>query len=551
MLQNKFASPVVDDLQSAISKVLSSRLLWIFFLGCAVPLVFAVYTQHAWEDFYITFRVSRNLATGHGLVFNVGDHLHTFTSPIGVLLPALASIVTGNASDVAALWLFRGVCIIAFGLTATLLFVTIIRLRYPAVIGIGLVCLLATDAKSVDFTINGMETGFLLLGFAYAFWAMFGATKRASMHLGIAWGSMMWSRPDSFIYIGLFAGAVFLFNQPSVTCRSRGEWLQLFLGAAAVAALVYLPWFVFSWAYYGSPVPHTVIAKSMLLAPPTLATFWKFLHDRPTHTFDALFMPAYATNFGGWPAYIHLVGRRAAMALSIAWVVPGVRTETKAASFTLLGSHFYLSYFTGAFPWYLCLPALLGFVTLSGLLAQAISTARKIGPHATAVVVRFFLVVILLTVVLDGAWLTVQSAKQLKLQQEIIENSTRREIGLWLREHSAPDDTVLLEPLGYIGYFSGLKTYDVPGLSSREVVEVERRFGVVWGAIAAELHPEWLVLRPHNIHAIAQSRPHLLEEQYERMREFNVQNQVERLAIYGRGYLEYDSVFTIFRRRLR
>jgi hypothetical protein len=194
---------------------------------------------------------------------------------------------------------------------------------------------------------------------------------------------------------------------------------------------------------------------------------------------------------------------------------------------------------------------LLGFVTLSGLLAQAISTARKIAPHATAEVVKFFLVVVLLTVVLDGAWLTVQSAKQLKLQQEIIENSTRREIGLWLREHSAPDDTVLLEPLGYIGYFSGLKTYDVPGLSSREVVEVERRFGVVWGAIAAELHPEWLVLRPHDIHAIAQSHPHLLEEQYERVREFNVRNQVERLAIYGRGYLEFDSVFTIFRRRLR
>src|SRR5262249_9351189 len=187
-----------------------------------------------------------------------------------------------------------------------------------------------------------------------------------------------------------------------------------------------------------------------------------------------------------------------------------------------LGSHFYLSYFTLQFPWYYCLPALLGFVTLSGLLAQAISARRKI-PHRTAEVLKFLFVVISLTVVLGGAWLTIQSAKQLKLQQAIIENGTRREIGLWLREHAAPSDTVLLEPLGYIGYFSGLKTYDVPGLSSREVVEVESRFGVSWGAIAAELHPKWLVLRPDEIDLISRSRPHLLGEQYERTREFNVQ----------------------------
>ena len=173
-------------------------------------------------------------------------------------------------------------------------------------------------------------------------------------------------------------------------------------------------------------------------------------------------------------------------------------------------------------------------------------------PHATGEVLKFFFVAVSLTVALVGAWLTVQSAKQLKLHQAIIENGTRREIGLWLREHAAPSDTVLLEPLGYIGYFSGLKTYDVPGLSSREVVEVESRLGVVsarvWGAIAAELHPEWLVLRPQEIDSITRSHPHLLEEQYERTREFNVSDQVASLAIYGRYYLDLDSVFTVFRR---
>jgi hypothetical protein len=63
----------------------------IAFCVVAVGVVFAVATQHAWEDYWITFRISRNFATGHGLVFTPGDKLHVFTSPLGVLLPACLS----------------------------------------------------------------------------------------------------------------------------------------------------------------------------------------------------------------------------------------------------------------------------------------------------------------------------------------------------------------------------------------------------------------------------------------------------------------------------
>jgi hypothetical protein len=534
----------------SLVSMLSSRLLWIFVLACAVPLVFAVYTQHGWEDFYITFRASRNLATGQGLVFNVGDRLHTFTSPIQALLLALSSLLTGNGSEQAALWLYRTLSILAFGLTAALLFNTTVRLRYPVFASLALVGWLATDAKSVDFTINGMETAFLLLGFAYLFWAMFGASTRVWQHLGLAWGSLMWTRPDSFIYIGLFTGAVFLFNQPFVTGRSRGEWLQIFVRAIAVAVLMYLPWLVFAWVYYGSPVPHTVVAKSIIFGPRTLVGLWHFL--RHSHhwlwAFGAPFMPVDA-EFGGWPASIWLAAQIAAVACAFAWILPGLRTETKAASFTLLGSLFYLSRIT-IFSWYVCLPALLGFITLSGLLAQALSVSRKIASPTAASFLRFSSLVVLLMTLLVGGWLTVQSAKQLKLQQAIIENGTRREIGLWLHEHAAPGDAVLLESLGYIGYFSGLKTYDIPGLSSRKVVELERRGVRDWGTIIAELHPEWLVLRPGEIGEISQTHPHLLDEQYIRARDFDVLDRVAQLPIYGRKYLEYDSVFILFHRRL-
>src|SRR5208283_5830403 len=84
------------------------KVRWLIFAGVfALALAFAAYTQHAWEDYYITYRVSKNLATGHGLVYTVGERVHAFTSPLNVLIPAGLSLLTGNRSDELALWLFR------------------------------------------------------------------------------------------------------------------------------------------------------------------------------------------------------------------------------------------------------------------------------------------------------------------------------------------------------------------------------------------------------------------------------------------------------------
>src|SRR5437763_1345346 len=83
-------------------------------LCAAVALGYALYTQQAWEDFFITFRHSCNLCEGNGLVYNPGERVHGFTSPLGVLLPALCYLVTGKTSWLGALWLFRVVSIAAF-----------------------------------------------------------------------------------------------------------------------------------------------------------------------------------------------------------------------------------------------------------------------------------------------------------------------------------------------------------------------------------------------------------------------------------------------------
>jgi len=80
----------------------------LFVAGFAIPMLMAAYTDNAWEDWYITFRASQNLAEGHGLVFTEGQRVHTFTSPIGVLVPAGMSYLVGSEQERLALWLYRG-----------------------------------------------------------------------------------------------------------------------------------------------------------------------------------------------------------------------------------------------------------------------------------------------------------------------------------------------------------------------------------------------------------------------------------------------------------
>lgn len=517
---------------------------------CAVGLAgtFALYTNHAWEDYYITFRASRNLATGQGLVFNPGDRLHTFTSPLGVLLPALASFVSGNQSDAAALWIFRGMCIAALGGAAALLVALGRRLNYPT-IALGLVAAwLVTDAKVLDFTINGMETAFMLLFLAYALWAHLTPGPRQWLHLGGAWAGLMWTRPDSFLYIGVLAGGFLLFNRPALTGGTRGGLLRLYLKAAVLTTLLYGPWFAWAWWYYGSPVPHTIVAKAA--AGGNAAGFDRFLHGawrlpwliwQGGTAAESAFLPSYPT-FAPWPAWMMSFGRVLATASCVLWLVPRVRPEVRVASLAYYVLACYLSFVPYyPFPWYLPPTALLAWLALGGAIGQLWSLNHP--------PLRWVLGAAGAVVFLGGIALTAGTARQVRAQQTYIEDGNRRVIGEWLRDHAAPGDTVFMEPLGYIGYFSGLKTYDWPGLSAREVPDAARLVGASWERLILFLQPTWLVLRASEEGDLPKFSPALANLSYDRVREFNREAEVDQLDVPGRSLLKFDSHFVLYHRR--
>lgn len=529
----------------------------VAFLGTfLVAMLFALYTQHAWEDYYITFRSSKNLATGHGLVFSVGDRLHTFTSPLGVLLPAVSYLLTGNSSDAGALWIFRLMCATALGGAAALLVRISQRQNYGAVPGFFLVAWLALDAKTVDFSINGMETAFVVLFLAYALWAHLSPGPRQWRHLGAAWAGLMWTRPDGFVYIGLVAAGFGLFNDIRQSGTSRTKLLGLFLKAGLLTTALYLPWLLFAHFYYGTIVPHTITAKSGIGDPRTLSGLLPAALQLPfsawsdSASMKGTFLPAYYM-IGGWPELPAQVAGAIAGFCSLLWLLPFLRVETRVSSLAFFGAHAYLSYFPYfPFPWYLPATTLLAIFTLGSLLAQALHGAARWqnadpGSDRPRRLKVFALTGAALLAAGTG-WFTWQAARQLAAQQQYIENGNRRKIGEWLHANAKPGDTVFMEPLGYIGYFSGLKTYDFPGMSSREMVKARQEVGNEWAALIEHLQPNWLVLRPPEVERLNRLAPSLLISYYAVAREFSVAGEIARLEVKGRRYLELDSRFTVY-----
>jgi hypothetical protein len=147
--------------------------------------------------------------------------------------------------------------------------------------------------------------------------------------------------------------------------------------------------------------------------------------------------------------------------------------------------------------------------------------------------------------------LTLCMGYQLRIQQRVIEDGNRKQIGLWLRQHAASsNETVFLEPLGYIGYFSQLRIYDFPGLASPEVVAARKKLETEeWVQLIPELAPDWLVLRPGKANSIHQKNQRLLTQTYSLIKTFDVSQQLEAYRwIPGRDYLLGDQTFMIFKR---
>jgi hypothetical protein len=526
----------------------------VFLIGIA----FALYTGHAWEDWYITYRASKNLALGNGLVFTVGERVHSFTSPLGTLVPAALSFVTANRSDSLVLWLFRVIGCSFLALSAVMLQRIARATAMPPYATFLMIGLFAVDARIIDFSINGMETAFMVIFLVLSLYLLCVPVRRIALKLGLAWAGLMWTRPDSFIYIGGLAMGCLLFKPESPNFGTRRETARTLGSAVVVAAVVYAPWVFWTWWYYGSPIPHTIIAKGLFqpilfrglvaktCAFPMLTVFGQ------SSVIDT-FMPPYYI-FNGWPEWLVFSGKLAGLLCTWYWCVPGGRPLGRAVSFALCVAHVYLSVVViDVAPWYVPAVTLLSIVVLGQIawhMMEFVERKTVSADGGKMKTVRTVLYACGMALLLASFLMTLSVGYQVKWQQEVIEDGHRHNIGLWLREHAASGkDRVFLECLGYIGFYSQLKMLDFPGLSSPEVVEARRRLNTNdYGELINDLRPDWLVLRPVEIKKIQEQMPMLLVDHYREEKVFDVGEKVASCT-YGpiRRSLDFDKTFIVYR----
>ena len=519
------------------------RIIILFcFLFVAVPLAYSLYTGHIWEDFFITFKYSKNLCEGNGLVYEKGEKVHGFTSPAGTLLPAFCYLVTGADSFEKAIWLFRILfCIPAFA--AAGVFVLFVFLRdntihklTPAVFA-GL--LFIVEAKSVMFSVNGMETGLMIFFLAWSFYLM-SREKIDWLQNGVAWGGMMWTRPDSCIYIAALAAAFFIFG-----FERRKTYVISILKSSAITAVIYLPWFLWAWHYYGSPVPHTVMAKEGLIGPAGILGMFQHLFSRLPYTTSWIFAPAYP-QFEGWSPLVYIFSSLVGVFAFIYWLIPYSAQDRigRAASFVFFLISIYFAFMPFPYPWYFPPAAMIGIIVVVRGVFTLSKYMKKEENRVALPVLCLFGIFILMSVSL------VLSSYEMMLQQKYIENGTRRQIGEWLKHNTAKTDRIYVEALGYIGYFSERKMLDFPGLVSPEVVELVKRDKLTYASVIDKLQPEWVVARTEDYYWKLLPGSSYFRENYKVVILFDSIYALDALGyIPGEGYLSYDSCYYVLKKK--
>jgi hypothetical protein len=535
--------------------------LVVFVAACLVCLGYTFYTNQTWEDSLITLRHGENLLKGEGLTYNPGTRVHGFTSPINVLLLTICHFLTGQSSYDATLWLYRFFSIAAFAASAILLLKTIDETPprwFAATWFLGFVYLV--DVKNVAFSINGMETAFMLMFVAWAVYLMSRTDSGPWLWRGLCWGGLMWSRPDGCVYIAAFSLAEIIFLS-----ASRRATIISLARSAAICLAFYGPWIAWAWWYYGSPIPHTIIAKANVEQGP-LRQVLAMIDNLLTLVISnaaQVFRPIYYGDSpehwiaGGWGRVVSGLTELVGITALLFFLFPVRDRFGRAMSLCFAIVCCYFSYMQFTYPWYFPPAFIMGAIAFT----RAATALAFAGERATIYLhVRQLRTFVLATFAILGVGSLVvflYASVEERIQQAEIEFGNRAVLGTWLKENGKPTDTVYLEPLGYIGYYSGMRMNDFPGLVSPEVVQIRRRLPTDDNSVRAaryfvlpELKPDWVVLRSIEYETL--SRLTVIEsfkKDYSLVKEFNVNDRLRQYEILpGRKSLEFDADYGVFRR---
>jgi hypothetical protein len=193
-----------------------------------------------YDDAFIIFRYARNFADGLGMVYNPGEH-YLGTSSVGyTLLLAGMHLLLPNLDflDLASI-----VSTIGFYMTGALLWLLGVHTRTPLA---GALAALFAVVNPVPVEVWGGEMALLVplvLGTILAY------SRGLGTLTGVLLGLAVLTRYDSLVLFAPLAAHYLLTRR------------KLPLSAIISFVIVVLPWTIYSWIFFGSPLPGTLEAK--------------------------------------------------------------------------------------------------------------------------------------------------------------------------------------------------------------------------------------------------------------------------------------------------
>jgi hypothetical protein len=196
----------VDSRKSRLGVALAALVFYAVFLYRTSFVLAGTRIFVLFEDAMISMRYARNLAEGHGLVWNVGEEpIEGFTNLLWVLWMAVGHKLGLSEAKISLFIMLTGVCI----LLANGLVVAKVARRLTDASWVPLAVLAATlfDYPLVFWTLRGMEVGALTLLVNTLLWLVLENEEKFSMGrtvlMSVLTASALLLRSDSVVPIGL------------------------------------------------------------------------------------------------------------------------------------------------------------------------------------------------------------------------------------------------------------------------------------------------------------------------------------------------------------
>jgi hypothetical protein len=434
----------------------ASRIAWACAAAIALGAAALRFLPGAYtiDDAFITHRMARNLAEGHGLVFNAGERLLSTTTPAYALLVAgltkagMEPVSAGLALNAAAAFLTCLILVLAGrGLCG----------GYAP--GLAAAALFAIVPSSVVYSLSGMETPVYALAMCAAVCAA--ASRRFAVACLLA-GILPWIRPDGLVTSGLVVAQV-------AWLRRRWFPVEFLLGLAAFAAFA-IPLAL----YYGSPIPHSLTMKVEFFSTQFNAGFWGFVRQWVYHYYALFWDDPITSDRIRATRYLLILAGSAPFALGhLAAVWHAVRRQPAYLAFLAASPALAAAFCVGGagipWPWY--------FVSTDPLfIAGAVFGIHLAVNHSVwpgrLLTTGGRIPATLAVALLAAGLVTLRAADSYTLRPVPLPTAMRdhympwrepvyREAALFLNSADAADtNLVLCMEVGAIGYYSRFKVWD-------------------------------------------------------------------------------------------